>query len=65
LNRLTGAARLTALEAVADARARNGNVKKIAEAERAIAAGDAKRTSGRFKDAVARYRDAVSKAEGA
>jgi hypothetical protein len=65
LDRLAGAARLLAVEAIAEAGARGGAAGKIAEAERALQRGDAKRASGRFKDAVARYKDAASKAEGA
>jgi ABC-type oligopeptide transport system substrate-binding subunit len=62
---LAGAARLAALGARQEALDRGGNSGKIAEATLVLADGDAKWTSGQFKDAVAKYKDAVSKAEGA
>ena len=65
LDRLAHAARLLAVEAIGEARARGGSARKIASAEQALARGDTRRASGRFKQAVAAYKDAVAKAEGA
>ena len=44
---------------------RGGNAAKIAEAERALAEGDALRASGAFKPAVNKYKVGAGKAEGA
>ena len=63
--RITGAARMIAVEAIDQARARGGNAAKIAEANRALADGDALRASGAGKAAVNKYKDAAGKAEGA
>lgn len=62
---LAEAGRLLAEQAIADAIARGGNAGKIAEAQSALAAGDARRAAGRFKDALGRYKDAYAKAQGA
>ena len=62
--RVTGAARQLAVEAIDAAVARGGNAGKIAEARRALADGDSLRSSGP-KDAVNKYKDAAGKAEGA
>jgi hypothetical protein len=62
---LAEAGRLLADGAIADAIARGGNAAKIAEAQGALAAGDARRAAGRYKDALSRYKDAYSKAAGA
>jgi subtilisin family serine protease len=64
LERVTGAARQVAVEAIDEASARGGNAAKIEEARRALAEGDALRTSGRNKEAVNKYKDAAGKAEG-
>ena len=63
--RVVGAGRQLAVEAIDAAVARNGNAGKIAEARRSLADGDALRASGRNKDAVGKYKDAAGKAEGA
>ena len=62
--RITGAARQLAVDAIQEARDRGGNAAKIAEAERARADGDALRASAP-KAAVNKYKDAAGKAEGA
>jgi hypothetical protein len=63
-DRITGAARQLAVDAIDEARDRGGNAAKIAEAERALADGDALR-AGAPKAAVNKYKDAAGKAEGA
>ena len=63
--RVTGAGRQIAVEAIDAAVARNGNAGKIAEARTALSQGDALRASGANKDAVNKYKDAAGKAEGA
>ena len=63
--RITGAARQIAVEAIDQARARGGNPGKLAQAQRALADGDALRASGAGKAAVDKYKDAAGKAEGA
>jgi serine protease AprX len=65
LDRVTGAGRQLAVDAIKEATARGGNAGKIAEANRALAEGDAQRDAGNFKNAVAKYKDALAKAEGA
>ena len=62
--RITGAARQLAVEAIDEARKRGASASKIAEAERALAKGDSLRESAP-KAAVGKYKDAVGKAEGA
>jgi serine protease AprX len=64
LDRVTGAARQLASDAIEEATARGGNQAKIAEANQALAAGDALRGAGSFKAAVNKYKDALGKAEG-
>jgi subtilisin family serine protease len=64
-DRVTGAARQLAVDAIKEASARGGNAGKIAEANGALAEGDAQRDAGNFKSAVAKYKDALAKAEGA
>ena len=64
LDRVTGAARQLTVDAIEAAKARGGNAAKIAEAQRALADGDALR-AGAPKAAVNKYKDAVGKAEGA
>ena len=56
--RLAGMARLTADQAIAEAKARGGNSDAIADAEDSLAKGDASRAAGTFDDAVAQYRKA-------
>jgi subtilisin family serine protease len=63
-DRITGAARQLAVDAIEEARDGGGNAAKIAEAERALAEGDALRASAP-KAAVNKYKDAAGKAEGA
>jgi serine protease AprX len=63
--RVTGAGRQIAVEAIDAAVARGGNAGKIAEARGSLAEGDALRASGRNKDAVNKYKDAAGKAQGA
>jgi subtilisin family serine protease len=63
--RVVGAGRQVAVEAIDAAVARNGNAAKIADARRSLAEGDTLRASGRNKDAVNKYKDAAGKAEGA
>ena len=53
------------MDAIKEATTRGGNAGKIAEANAALAQGDAHRDAGNFKDAVNKYKDALSKAEGA
>jgi WD40 repeat protein/HYR domain-containing protein len=53
-------ARLAADQAIAEAEARGGNAAAIAEAQDALAKGDAKRAAREFSDAVAQYRKACS-----
>jgi serine protease AprX len=65
LDRVTGAARQLAVDAIKEANARRGDAAKIAEANRYLNDGDALRAATAFKDAVAKYKDALSKAEGA
>jgi serine protease AprX len=62
--RVTGAARQLAVEAIDDAVERGGNAGKVTEARRALAEGDALRASGANKAAVNKYKDAAGKAEG-
>jgi subtilisin family serine protease len=65
LDRVTGAARQLAVDAIKEATARGGQLAKIAEANRALDEGDALRAVGSFKAAVNKYKDALGKAEGA
>jgi hypothetical protein len=65
LDRVTGAARQLAADAIKEATARGGQQAKIDEANRALAEGDVLRGAGSFKAAVSRYKDALAKAEGA
>lgn len=65
MDRVTGAGRQVAVDAIGAAVARGGNGAKIAEAEQALADGDALRAGGAYKAAVNVYKDAVDKAEGA
>lgn len=58
-------ARIIATQSIDAAKARNGDARKIAEAEAARAQGDARVTNNRFKEAIAKYKDSVAKAEGA
>jgi Beta-propeller repeat len=60
-------ARIIATQAIDAAKARNGDARKIAEAEAALAQGDARAAAprNRFKDAIGKYKDAVAKAESA
>ncbi len=57
--------RLTADQAIAEAKARGGNAEAIADAEAALAKGDDKRAASEFADAVAQYRKACGAATGA
>jgi serine protease AprX len=65
LDRVTGAARQLAVDAIKEATARGGEQAKIQEANRAVAEGDTLRGAGSFKAAVNKYKDALAKAEGA
>jgi hypothetical protein len=65
LDRVTGAARQLAVDAIKEAAARGGKQAEIAEANRSLAAGDAVRDAGSFKAAVNKYKDALGKAESA
>jgi subtilisin family serine protease len=65
LDRVTGAARQLAVDALEEATARRGKQAEIAEANRALGEGDALRAVGSFKAAVNKYKDALSKAESA
>jgi hypothetical protein len=65
LDRVTGAARQLAVDAIKEATARGGDQAKIAEANAYLNEGDALRAATSFKAAVAKYKDALSKAEGA
>jgi hypothetical protein len=64
LNRMAGAARQLAVQAIAQVDRNARRSPRIAEAEQGVAAGDRERNALRYKDAVARYKDALSKAEG-
>ena len=63
LDQLARAARLLPVEALEEAR--GGDAGKIADAEQALASGDAHRAAGDFKMAITSYKQALSKAEGA
>jgi serine protease AprX len=65
LDRVTGAARQLAVDAIKEATARGGKAAEIAEANRFLNEGDALRGVGSFKAAVNKYKDALSKAESA
>jgi serine protease AprX len=65
LDRVTGAARQLAVDAIKEASARGANAAKVGEANQAVGEGDALRAVGSFKAAVNRYKDALAKAEGA
>jgi serine protease AprX len=65
LDRVTGAARQLAVDALEEATARGGKQAEIAQANRALNEGDALRAVGSFKAAVNKYKDALSKAESA
>jgi subtilisin family serine protease len=65
LDRVTGAARQLAVDAIKEANARGGDRTKIAEANAALSQGDALRAATSFKAAVNKYKDALAKAEGA
>jgi serine protease AprX len=65
LDRVTGAARQLAVDALEEATARGGKQAEIAEANRALSEGDALRAVGSFKAAVNKYKDGLSKAESA
>jgi hypothetical protein len=61
---LSGIARYLAAAALAEATACDPDDRDLAVARRALADGDARRTAGRFKDAVNKYKDALAKADG-
>jgi subtilisin family serine protease len=65
LERVTGAGRQLAMQAIDAATARGGDAGKIDEAGRILADGDALRAGGSYKEAVNKYKDALAKAEGA
>ncbi len=65
IDQLVATARQLASDAIQVAITAGGDPDKIAEAQAALAEGDALNGSEAFKDAVAKYKDAVSKAEGA
>ena len=65
LDELAQVTRLLAVDAIEEAKARDGDASKIDEAESQLARGDARLAGSRFKDAIARYKDAISQAEGA
>ena len=65
MDALAGIARQLAQASIDAATARGGDSVKIGEATGALASGDALRSAGGFKVAVALYKDAISKAEGA
>jgi serine protease AprX len=65
LDRVTGAARQLAVDAIKEATARGGKATEIAEANRFLNEGDALRAVGSFKAAVNKYKDALGKAESA
>jgi serine protease AprX len=65
LDRVTGAARQLAVDALKEATARGGKQGEIADANRALNEGDALRAVSSFKAAVNKYKDALSKAESA
>ena len=59
LDRIAGAARLVAEAAVATAAGRGATESEIAQAQQALADGDAKRAAGQFQDAVKDYHEAT------
>jgi hypothetical protein len=65
LDELAAAARLLAVDAIEEAKARSADPRKIEQAERELARGDARLADDRFKAAIAKYKDAIAKAEGA
>jgi hypothetical protein len=65
LDRLARAMRLLAVDAIEEAKAREGNATEIDEAEKDLSKGDARRLAARFTNAVSSYKDAIAKAEGA
>ncbi len=65
MDQLAGVAQQLAENAINEAIAQGGNATTIAEAQLALALGDALRASGAFKDAVNKYKDALAKAESA
>ena len=65
MDRLVGAARNLATNAIAEAMARPGDPTQIADALQALDDGNALHADEEFKDAVNKYKDALAKAEGA
>jgi predicted extracellular nuclease len=65
LDRLARAMRLLAVDAIEEAKARDGDATTIDEAEKDLAKGDARRLAGQFTNAIASYREAILRAENA
>ncbi len=65
VRRLLGAARTPAILAISDAVAAHGRQNKIDEANKELAAGDAKVATQKFDDAIEHYRNAWTHAEHA
>jgi uncharacterized protein len=65
LQDLGAIARLLAVDAIEEAKARGGSASKIGQAERQLARGDERLAAGRYKEGIARYTTAISQAEGA
>jgi hypothetical protein len=64
LDRIAGAARLLAVEAIEESED-IGDTAKIEQAKRSLAQGDGRVDTNRFKAAVAQYKNAIAQAEGA
>ena len=58
-------ARQIAVNALEAAVAQGGKADEIADAQQALAEGDALKSLGAFKGAVNKYKDALAKADGA
>ncbi|MEE9123543.1 MAG: hypothetical protein V3U14_03490 [candidate division NC10 bacterium] len=63
MDQLAEIARQIAVEALNEAIAQGGRPKKINDAQKALAKGDALRATGKFNKAVAKYREALKEAE--
>jgi tetratricopeptide (TPR) repeat protein len=63
MDQLAEIPRQIAVEALNEAIAQGGRPKKINDAQKALAKGDALRATGKFKKAVAKYREALKEAE--
>jgi hypothetical protein len=53
------------LDAIEEAKAREGDATEIGDAEKDLAKGDTRKLAEQFKNAVASYGDSIAKAEDA